>query len=362
MVMFAAMRLILLPILLIYTTGFSQGFWKNAEIGIQGNYGSFFTSSSKADLVKDSYTFFGEISMSKPVRNFPLPQKTYPLQWGTAIYFGSTGSKQYIGKMGGAYGFLDFGIIGSKLTSLRMRTGLGLGFVEFPYDIETNHKNVVIGSKANLFIHAALKNVWHINPKWNLNLGLSLSHLSNATTKLPNLGLNIPAFTAGISTYIKQAGFETNSYRDSFRKKWNTIVQLTAGIKQVPWVNSDRYGQLILSSEFLYQPNRYGRFGGGLALTYDPSQDNLFVDSIITVGIKNYPVTNLALFASYEIILGRVSIPVQLGTALLETKNRIFQNYGIRYRASGNFSLAGYLRTHGGTADFLHGGISYHFN
>jgi hypothetical protein len=359
--MFAAMRLFLLAFLLIGTTSYSQGFWKNAEIGIQGNYGSFFTSSSKADFVKDSYTFFGEISISKPVRSFPLPSKTYPLQWGTAIYFGSTGSQQYIGKMGGAYGFLDFGIIGSKLTSLRMRTGLGLGFVEFPYDAETNHKNVVIGSKTNLFIHAALKNVWHINQKWNLNAGVSISHLSNATTKLPNLGLNIPAFTAGISTFINRSAFEKITYRDSFLKKWNAIIQLTAGIKQVPWVNSKRYGQMILSSEFLYQPNRFGRYGGGLAITYDPSQDNFFIDSVITVGIKNYPAINLALFASYEIILGRVSIPIQLGAALLDTKKRIYQNYGIRYRLTGNLSLAGYLRTHGGTADFLHGGISYHF-
>ena len=246
--MFVSMRLLILVFLIFCLRSNSQeSFFRNAEIGGQFHYGSFLTSTSKADFVKDGYTIFGEISLSKPVPDFPLPKKTYPLQWGTSIYFGQSGSQEYIGKIGGAYAFLDFGIIGSRLTSLRMRSGLGIGFVEFPYDIESNHKNVVIGSKANLFIHAALKNVWHINSKWNLNVGVSISHLSNATIKLPNLGLNIPAFTAGISAYINNSILPNKIKRGSFQKKWNILSQITTGVKQVPWVKSKRYVQVILT-------------------------------------------------------------------------------------------------------------------
>lgn len=358
--MFVQMRLLLLPFLLICLTGFSQRFLENAELGIQGNHGSFFTSSAKADFVKDSYTSFGEFSISKPVKRFPRPKNLYPLQWGTSIFLGNTGSKTHIGKMGGAYGFLDFGIIGNRITSLRMRTGLGFGIVEFPYDAETNHKNVVIGSKANLFIHASLKNVWRFSENINGHIGISISHLSNATTKLPNLGLNIPAFSAGISTYINKKPIDAATLNDSFSKKWNLILQLSAGVKQSPWVNSSRYGQLIATSELLYQPGRYGRFGGGVLMLYDPSQDNLFIDSVITVGIKNYSSIQMAVFTSYEIILGKVSVPFQAGVSLTDAKKRFYQNYGLRYRISSKLSVAGYLRTHGGTADFLHGGISYH--
>jgi hypothetical protein len=358
--MFAIMRLPLLIFLLFSLELNGQQLFKNAEIGLQVNYGSFFTSSSKADFVKDSYTYFGSFSLAKPLRNFPLPRHTYPPQWGASVFFGNTGSKQYIGKMGGAYGFLDFGVFGFKNFSIRARTGLGLGMVEFPYDAENNHKNVVIGSKLNLFIHALIKTSLRINSKWNLEGGVSISHLSNATMKLPNLGLNIPAFTAGISTYINQAAFEHVQWRDSLKKHWNILFQLTAGTKQSPWVNSKHYSQFVFTSEFLFQPTRFGRFGAGIGLHFDPSQQHQFIDSIITVGIKNYSSLNVSSFVEYEIILGKTSIPVQLGLAITDVKKRIYQNYGVRYRINSNFSIAGYLRTHGGTAEFLHGGITYH--
>ncbi len=343
-------------------TGFfarSQGFFENTRLDASFHRGSFFTSTSKADFVKDSYTSFVNLALSKPIKNYPRPKHILPIHWGAALFFGESGSKQYIGKMGGAFAFLDFGLAGSKRVEIRMRTGLGFGIVEKPYDAETNHKNLLIGSRGNLFIHANLYGRFWLTNQLHINAGGSLSHLSNATSKLPNLGLNVPSISLGAGFLFNSIPLNNYEFDSIINPEF--LLQLTSGVKESPWVASNIYQQWLLAAEYRFRQSAYGGFVAGLHFLYDPSQQNLFIDDVITIGIKNYNNFNLAAYGGYEFRLGKISIPVHVGIYVLDHKEKIYQGYGVRYRFHKNISAAGFLKSHGGIADFIHAGLAYHF-
>jgi|SRR5215211_1239577 len=351
--------------LIISCQVFSQtaSFFSNTEIGIQAHYGSFITAVPKADYVKDSYSYFGEVWFSKPLYANEYENNRSMTRWGAGVFFGHTGSKEYLGKMGGLYPFLDFHLFGVNRFESRLRAGLGIGFVEKPYNVETNHKNLLIGSRANLFIEAVWKNCFYVSDRLQFNAGLSFSHLSNATIKLPNLGLNIPAFSVGAGYLINQSTTKETARPDSFDNKLKYNLQLTAGVKQSPWVESNIYKTAILTIEATKQKSLKTRYGAGIALLYDPAVDDQYLDPIISVNEKSYSILNVAPYISYEKIIGRLSVPIQLGMYVLPNPwKRFYQNLGLRYRVNQHWSLGGFLKTHMGRADFVHAGINYSFN
>ncbi|MBA2745251.1 MAG: acyloxyacyl hydrolase [Flavisolibacter sp.] len=353
----------ILPFSLLFILNFfnakGQQWLENAEIGVDLHYGSFLTSNNKSDYIKDSYSWISIVSFSKPIKKLPFPAKAYPTQWGVAAFFGNSGSKAHMGNMGGAYAFLDYPLAGAGWGDIRMRTGLGIGVVEKPYNVETNYKNLLIGSHGNIFIQAGIRGKFHLTKQTQLHAGISISHLSNGSYKLPNLGLNIPSVTLGISRILNPSELVRDENNPS-SKTSRLQFQATTGVKQSPWVHSNSYGQFVLSSEYSFKNSAYGRFYSGISFLYDGSLNKLFVDSIITVGLRNYSRFNLAPIVGYELVVGKISVPIHVGVYLIGHEHKIYQNYGIRYRFHPALSAGGFLKSHGGTADFIHLGISYH--
>ena len=342
--------------------GFTQQpFFQNSIVGVQAHYGSFITDVPKADFLKDSYSYFGEAYLMKPI-NSVYQKSKYTTWWGLGAFFGNTGSKKFIGNMAGIYPFLDFSFWETKHFRTSLRAGLGLGWIEKPYDIETNHKNILIGSHLNLFITGIWKNTFKLSEKIHINAGLSFNHLSNATIKLPNLGINIPAFSAGISYAIKPLPIKNFSTPDSIDKRIKFHLQLTAGIKQSPWIESNLYSPIVFAAEVTKQKFSNFRYGAGVAFFYDKSLASQYLDTIVTIDKTSFSTVNASPYFSFEKVIGRFSIPIQFGVYILENDlGSYYQNLGFRYELNKQWSATGYLKTHWGRADFIHVGFNYTF-
>ena len=74
--------------------------------------------------------------------------------------------------------------------------GLSLGWK--PYSNIDNGYNVIIGSKANAYIHANMYLNWMLSKRVDLTAGVGLSHFSNGNTSFPNAGLNTADFRLGL--------------------------------------------------------------------------------------------------------------------------------------------------------------------
>jgi hypothetical protein len=128
--------------------------------------------------------------------------------------------------------------------------------VQKPYDKISNHKAVLIGTHTNAYIHcwAAERRLFQMSI---YRRGLASRTSLNGSSTLPNLGLNIPAFSLGLRygplknpTLVKQTP-------DATVRKNALHLFTTLGSKQFPWIEGSRYLvntlQVEWSRQFLYE-------------------------------------------------------------------------------------------------------------
>ena len=343
-----------------YTSQSQQSFFKTSSFAVQAHYGSFITIQPKAEYLRDSYSYFGEISFQRNSKRVWSLDSQY-VQWGAGVFFGNTGSKQYVGNMKGAFSFINLSLFKKNNFESKLRMGGGFGWIDKPYDKDINHKNVLLGTALNAYLNFIWQNEFKILPKAYINLGLSFSHLSNGSSTLPNLGLNIPAVSIGLRYAYNDLAVTPHIVKESFVKKRSFALYASMGIKQHPWIGSKRYAVDILSGEIAKIISPKHQYGGGVILFYDSS---LAVNpQTITSDKRKGNNFQAGVFAAYEYSIGRISLPLQLGGYVFnhDVYSVIFQQFGMRYHFSKRFSVQVLLKSNGGKADVIHTGIGYKF-
>ena len=340
------------------STKAQPSFFKTSSFGTQAHYGSFITILPKAQYLRDSYTGFAEIYFQRNYKR-SWQNESQTVEWGSGAFFGNSGSRKYIGNIGGIFSFVNVPVLNKRNYSGKFRLGGGVGWVEKPYDKNTNHKNVLLGTALNAYLNFTWQNEFKLLPHIYMNFGLSFSHLSNGSSNLPNLGLNVPAFSLGFRYGPENEYVNSHAQKDSLSKKLVLNLFTTVGIKQHPWVGSSRYLVNVISAEAMKQVSHKHQYGGGVIVFYDRSlQVN---PETITSDKRKNNNTQVGLFAAYEYIIGRLSLPVQFGAYLYnhDTYSVIFQQAGVRYKFPNRMFAAAMLKAYGGKADVIHVGFGY---
>lgn len=337
-----------------------QSFFKNSSFGIQGSFGSFLTMQPKAVYLRDSYSYFGEVYFQRINPNWSTIKK--PIDWGASLFFGNTGSQQYLGNMGGIFPFINMPVFTAGILKSKFRAGAGLGWIQRPYDKVSNHKNILIGSPINACINFLWQNEIKISPQLHVDAGLSFTHLSNGASRLPNLGINIPAISVGLHYAAHELPITRTSFPDSFYRKLSFAVYTSAGLKQQPWIGSKQYLVNIFQAEVTRRFSYNNQYGGGIVLFYDRSmQVNPYT---ITSDKRENKNVQLGVYASYEHFFGRFSLPLQMNVYVYnrDIYSTLFQQVGLRYKLTDHWLATAMLKTHGGKADVIHLGMGYKLN
>lgn len=336
----------------------TQSFFRSTSFGAQAHYGSFITILPKAEYLRDSYTYFGEINFQRSYKK-QWPDDSQLVEWGGGIFFGNTGSKKYVGNMTGLFSFVNLPLYARTKFTSKLRLGGGAGWVEKPYNKITNHKNVLLGTALNAYLNFTWQNEFSISKSTFLNLGFSFSHLSNGSTSLPNLGLNVPAVSLGVRYQQNTTPVMPHIINDSFQMKYEFNLYTSVGVKQHPWVGSRRYVVNVFNAEVTSQISRKHQYGGGVILFYDRSLE--VNPETITSDKRKHNNLQAALLGTYEYSVGRLSLPLQFGVYVYnhDVHSPIFQQAGLRYRFSNRLSGQVMLKAYGGKADVIHAGIGY---
>src|SRR5882757_8641210 len=106
------------------------------SVEIRAHEGFFIASKPKSVYLRDSYSSFGEISISRQTGGSAYWQQAnhYP-RVGIAAFFGNTGSRQYIGHMAGVFPYVNFPLFQSRRLRLGFRLGTGMAWVQKPFDV-----------------------------------------------------------------------------------------------------------------------------------------------------------------------------------------------------------------------------------
>src|SRR5215218_734574 len=154
----------------------AQNFFKHPSVGLQGYYGSFLTRVPKAQYLRDSYSYFGELSIQQQTAGRKEWQRANGLpQVGLALFYGNTGSRQYLGYMAGVFPFINWALYKTKSFRSGLRAGTGFGWIQKPYDKITNHKNVLVGTHGNAYINFLWQNEVRLFSNLHINAGLNFS-------------------------------------------------------------------------------------------------------------------------------------------------------------------------------------------
>lgn len=345
---------------LTFSKAHAQNPLNNASVTARFSYGTFLTHLAKAQYLRDSYSYFGEVSLQQQTDGRkPWQQANRLPQVGMALFYGNTGSKRHMGDMAGVFPFVAWQLYRSERFASSLRGGAGLGWIQKPYDKHTNHKATLIGTHLNACINFLWQAEVKLFSKAHAAAGFSFTHFSNGSSTLPNLGLNIPAVFAGVRYQLSEPLPVRKSQRDTLIKKNAISIYTTAGLKQFPWIEGKRYLVNTLQLEWSRPLGSAARYSAGAVLFYDRSMevDPRGIPDQKRRGNK----LQAGVFAGYEHLFGRLAVPVQLGAYVhnADIYSRLYQQLGFRYRVDAHWTAQLAMKTHSGKADFIHAGIGY---
>jgi hypothetical protein len=261
------------------------------------------------------------------------------------------------------YPFILFPLNSNPHLQLNIRFGAGIGYVEKIYDRYENYKNQAIASHVNAIfaVHAAI--YARLARRTFFQTTVGVTHFSNGSMDIPNLGINIATLSGGISYYL---GDKKPVNRDPVvfsEKKRRTSIMISGSIKEVYPPEGPKFLAGSLSYLESLRVGKKSAFGLAADVFYDNSiHVRLIEDSIHYNGPEDQLRVGLA--GSYELIVSDLSLLLQTGGYFynkLKSDGDVYSRFGIRYSLAKNYFVCFNLKTHFAKADFFEwgGGVKF---
>lgn len=335
------------------------------QVGIKGGYGFIIDHSPVMQYITNQHIQRQSLYFEK--------QSFGDKEWHQRFQFPRLGliinryqlnNRDHLGEAYALAPYLNFSLVGNKSIQLRLKTALGLGYMEKPFDIKENHKNVAIGSQFNLFFSVAVESEFLLFNNGGITLGVNYDHYSNTGYQKPNLGINLPQLESGIFYRFGEERERKIIEEESFkREKGEWILFGGFGINEVS-SNNKKYVASALSLSREKRLNYKSSIALSVDLFYNPAQiemlrtDSIFIDK----GIENL---QLGLSFYHLLHFGKFGVITQAGV-YFKTENKDLTNFYqiVGGRIQLNNKLSGYfgLKTHFAKAEYLLFGINYRLN
>lgn len=311
----------------------------------------------------------GQFIPHKPALNYLIQGKSTGLEFSIekrnkdSIRYGLTasilnsGNPEVIGLVYGLNGFTSFPLT-KKENGMRLKIGIGLGYVEKIFDANTNNRNIVIGSHINTKIVFRAEKEFILSENNHFNLGMGVCHFSNGAYQTPNLGINFLLFNLGYS-YIKTTPLRKEKTRlntnYTLNRKWLYAFIFSGGIRENPSPLREKYPIINLCNRINYVQSTKNNFTGGIDFTYNPG---ILHRSHIPLDIS--PLQS-GIFIGNERNFDRITFAVDMGVYLVNQnmKSLIYHRFGLHYQLSNKTHILLQLKSHWAVAEAFEFGIKY---
>jgi hypothetical protein len=282
---------------------------------------------------------------------------------GIAVFSAYLNNPAQLGNEYGLYPFVNFHLNRNYKERLYLRVGLGIGYLPVKFNPYTNHKNDVIGSHINAMFNMRLNYHLYLSNKLRLETGLGLTHCSNGNYQTPNLGINLITTNLGLSygiSGISKCAAKTAVDTLPIKKTENDFMA-AGGISETEVSGRKKFPAVTLSYLRYYRLSRKGKLGFGTDIFNNQANTaKLNADGIYP---NNYfQITQVGLKASYEVVLGRLSFPLEMGGYVYSTfkgDGSTYNRVGVRYYFGKHLITYLTLLTHFVEADYAEWGVGY---
>lgn len=283
--------------------------------------------------------------------------------YGLSYYFADLGNPRQLGLATGIFPYINFPSVKLKKFSFNYHVGWGLGYISRKFNRTENHKNIMIGSKINAIISFGTEAEYKLTDRVVTSAGFSFTHFSNGTFSVPNLGINMPSFTLGLSYYI--GGLNRELKQDSARlpkKNYEITFVAAGGLKSVyPSGSPEKYPAFSLATTFGTFRSRKGKILPGFDLFYNTALFDYYRRAKITIDQKTemlQPGVSMNFIAN----IGKVSMMGAMGIYIYSKykfDGPFYHRLGMRYHFTEHIFASASVKTHFFKADFLEWGIGY---
>lgn len=302
-------------------------------------------------------------------RNFP--------EVGVALQLFDPGDRETLGYLVGLVPHLNLHLLESGRFSANFQLGSGLAWIDRYYNPISNPLNTAIGSGLNNITVFRLDLNWAFAEKYKLSLGGSFTHMSNAAAATPNLGINIPALSAGIvytPQPLTEADYSSHGKPKKAEDRWGLTAEFALGFKENNVPGGPKYPIYQAFAGCRYSLSKVNDLQAGLGYEYHRSvyefalQTFTYTDS----AKARKGATRYLFYVADEFRYGRIGIYLFLGVYLnkaLAIPSPVPTRLGLRYYfpGMGKDPLRGqmyagiYLKTHRGVAEYaaFGGGIRF---
>ncbi|MBS1637967.1 MAG: acyloxyacyl hydrolase [Bacteroidetes bacterium] len=342
---------------------------KNFYLKVNPNYGFIMEHHSYMAHLVTGYVPGVSVDFIKPTYGNKLWQRENNMpDIGLTFNFINFGNPRQLGYCYALAPFMDIPL-NKKIKASRviMRLCWGVSYLNRDFNIETDPKNIAIGSHWNTFVH--FKWFWALNVSKRLRLepGLSFSHASNGRAQVPNLGLNVISANLGITYKFLQEEEKMKPLDDSasvWPSKHEILVWAAGGFNETGFPGGPKYAAYTFGINYYYNKRNTHKFGGGVDICYE-TQNYVHLENaghpakswmdIVTIGPK----------FCYSYNVGRISFPVEMGVYAVSKPKEdglFFHRIGVRHYCKNGLVINFSLKSHWAVASHFEYGLGYRFS
>ncbi len=262
------------------------------------------------------------------------------------------------------YGFYDGNFFRSKNFEFNSRLALGMAYGSRPYNPADPLPNDIICTKLNVFAEMGLGISVRLNHSLFMEPAFRFTHFSNGNTREPQKGLNIPAYSIGLRSYLGNTpAIPVKSPLDDIEHRHEVLAFVGVAPRQLDFIDNETflhetYGLVFLMANlhlgYNYTVSRRIKLGGGVDLIYDGTngmKEAAMAGMPVKSAVPASDKTGLSVFLGGENAVGRLSVIVSLNYMVAQTRfpsstRKLEQRLGFKYHVLPNVFVGANVRAY----------------
>jgi hypothetical protein len=251
-------------------------------------------------------------------------QRHFPII-GAGITYTDYGVDSIYGKCISMYPNLQVPLLKSKYLEWTCRVGFGLGYVTKHYERAPiwDTLNNAIGSHGNNYTILATDLRFRINEHWDVQAGGNFSHISNASFRTPNLGINLLGGHVGLRYFpVTSKPEKIITAIPPLKNRWLAQVRFGIAANEYGQANGPLYPVYLLSGYISRRYHGKNKVFAGLDYSYHKGVYAFLRNNEIYPGEEKKHSWKSSVFVGNEFLVGTMGIVLQLGVYVKEAALR----------------------------------------
>ena len=260
----------------------------------------------------------------------------YPVIGLGATYI-NYGIDSVYGSYFGLYPNVEIPVVSGGQLRWTVRAGYGAGYVsrKFMRTAPVDTINVAIGSHINGFGIVVTDLHYFINKHWEVQGGLHLTHISDASVRKPNLGINTWGVNFGIAySPVTSRPERIISEAEPLTSRWLIQARLSTAMVSSYTPGGPLYPVYLASGFASRRWLGKNKLFAGLDYSYHQNIYSFLVNNELATGRERQNAWKSAVFAGNEFLFGRMGVFGQIGMYLKQAYVRTdfcYEKAGINY-------------------------------